>query len=123
MVTNQFAQRTLSNISPAPYFNLKFAEHPEDQILRIVQQKEQVFWNELPKNLRRTCRWTINLEKQGLIKRVKVKGKNGVRRLLLVWCQQEIFKYRDRTAINIETAPAKGLHGRVRTNTRHLRRN
>jgi hypothetical protein len=88
MVTEQFAQRTLSNISPVPCFNLKFAEHPEDQILHIVQQKEEVFWNELPKNLRRTCRWTINLEKQGLIKRVKVKGKNGARRLLLVWCQK-----------------------------------
>lgn len=83
MVTEQSTQRTLSNISPAPCFNLKFAEHPEDQILHIVQQKEEVFWNDLPKNLRRTCRWTMNLEKQGLIKRVKVKGRNGARRLLL----------------------------------------
>lgn len=106
MVTEQSTQRTLSNISPAPCFNLKFAEHPEDQILHIVQQKEEVFWNDLPKNLRRTCRWTMNLEKQGLIKRVKVKGRNGARRLLL------------RTAINIETVPAEGPCGRVRTNTR-----
>ena len=105
MVTEQFTERTLSNISPASCFNLKFAEHPEDQILHIVQQKEEVFWSDLPKNLRRTCRWTINLEKQGLIKRVKVKGKNGTKLLL-------------RTAINIETVPEEGRCGRVRTNTR-----
>ncbi|MBU4222721.1 MAG: hypothetical protein KKA10_14110 [Euryarchaeota archaeon] len=83
-MTKQFTERTLSNISPSPCFNLKFAEHPEDQILHIIQQKEQVFWNDLPKNLKRTCRWTMNLEKQGLIKRVKVKGRNGVNRLLLI---------------------------------------
>ena len=82
-MTKQFIERTLSNISPSSCFNLKFAEHPEDQILHIVQQKEQVFWTDLPKNLKRTCRWTINLEKQGLIERVKVKGRNGVNRLLL----------------------------------------
>jgi hypothetical protein len=79
----QFTERKLSNISTSPCLNLTFAEHPEDQILHIVQQKEQVFWNDLPKNLKRTCRWTMNLEKQGLIKRVKVKGRNGVNRLLL----------------------------------------
>ena len=82
-MTKQFTERTLSNISTASCFNIKFAEHPEDQILHIVQQKEQVFWTDLPKNLKRTCRWTINLEKQGLIERVKVKGRNGVNRLLL----------------------------------------
>jgi hypothetical protein len=82
-MTKQFTERTLSNIAPSTGFNIKFAEHPEDQILHIVQQKEQVFWNDLPKNLRRTCRWTINLEKQGLIERVNVKGTNGSRRLLL----------------------------------------
>ena len=79
----QLTERTLSNVSPSPCFNITFAEHPEDQILHIVQQKEQVFWNDLPKNLRRTCRWTINLEKQGLIERVNVKGTNGARKLLL----------------------------------------
>ncbi len=82
-MTKQLTERTLSKISPSPCLNLIFAEHPEDQILHIVQQKEQVFWTDLPKNLRRTCRWTINLEKQGLIERVKVKGRNGVNRLLL----------------------------------------
>jgi hypothetical protein len=82
-MTKQLTERTLSNLSPSPCLNLTFAEHPEDQILHIVQQKEQVFWTDLPKNLKRTCRWTINLEKQGLIERVKVKGRNGVNRLLL----------------------------------------
>jgi hypothetical protein len=82
-MTKQFTEQTLSNISTESCFNIKFAEHPEDQILHIVQQKEQVFWTDLPKNLKRTCRWTINLEKQGLIERVKVKGRNGVNRLLL----------------------------------------
>jgi len=82
-MTKQLTERTLSNISTLPCSNLTFAEHPEDQILHIVQQKEQVFWTDLPKNLKRTCRWTLNLEKQGLIERVKVKGRNGVNRLLL----------------------------------------
>jgi hypothetical protein len=82
-MTKQLTERTLSNLSPSSCSNLTFAEHPEDQILHIVQQKEQVFWTDLPKNLKRTCRWTLNLEKQGLIERVKVKGRNGVNRLLL----------------------------------------
>jgi len=82
-MTKQLTERKLSKISSSPCVNVTFAQHPEDQILHIVQQKEQVFWIDLPKNLRRTCRWTINLEKQGLIERVKVKGRKGVNRLLL----------------------------------------
>jgi len=92
----QFTERTLSNISPSPCFNIKFAEHPEDQILHIIQQKEKVFWNDLPKNLKRTCRWTINLEKQGLIKRVNVKGINGARRLLLITAVPEVLPGRNK---------------------------
>lgn len=68
---------------PAQGQQITYGVSPEDEILSIVQTKGQVFLTDLPKRLRRTSRWTRDLEMRGLIRRVVVL-KNGGQRLLLV---------------------------------------
>jgi hypothetical protein len=84
-------QRTLLSFLPPPptVATVTFGVHPEDQILDLVRSKGRVFLADLPNNLRRTSKWTLNLEKQGFIQRVQVKEK-GSTRLLLVFNGQDL---------------------------------
>jgi hypothetical protein len=59
------------------------AIHPEDQILQIVRDNKAIPLAMLPKHLRRTSLWTLELERRGLIKRVACKVR-GASALLLV---------------------------------------
>jgi hypothetical protein len=81
--TSPYVQMTLLSFLPPPP-TMTPGVHPEDQILDFVRSKGRVFLADLPKNLRRTSKWTLNLEKQGFIQRVQVKEK-GSTRLLLVF--------------------------------------
>ncbi len=58
-------------------------KHPEEQILQIVRENKEIPLSMLPKHLRRTSLWTLELERQGLIKRVACKMK-GTSAILLV---------------------------------------
>jgi hypothetical protein len=69
--------------------NISYAQHPEDQILNIVREKRSIYLSDLPKHLRRTSKWTLSLEKQGFIRRIRQKGRGDCRRLLLVYCEKE----------------------------------
>ena len=71
------------------FSNISYAQHPEDQILNIVREKRSVLLSDLPKHLRRTSKWALSLEKQGLIKRIQQKGQGDCKRLLLVYCEKE----------------------------------
>jgi hypothetical protein len=55
-------------------------KHPEEQILQIVRENKEIPLSMLPKHLRRTSLWTLELERQGLIKRVfcKMKGTSAI---------------------------------------------
>jgi len=75
-------QRTLLSSVPQP-LTVTFGVNPEDQILGIVQSKGKVFLADLPNSLKRTSKWTLSLEKQGLLERVQVKDKGGTRLLLI----------------------------------------
>jgi hypothetical protein len=81
--TSPYVQMTLLSFLPPPP-TMTPGVHPEDQILDFVRSKGRVFLADLPKNLRRTSKWTLSLEKQGFIQRVQVKEK-GSTRLLLVF--------------------------------------
>ena len=59
------------------------AIHPEDQILQIVRENKAIPLAMLPKHLRRTSLWTLELERRGLIKRVACRVR-GASALLLV---------------------------------------
>ncbi|MDP2767649.1 MAG: hypothetical protein Q8O41_09410 [Candidatus Methanoperedens sp.] len=83
-------QTALSTFAAAAqtFCNISYAQHPEDQILNIVRKKGSVLLSDLPKHLRRTSKWTLSLEKQGFIKRIKQKGQGDCKRLLLVYCEE-----------------------------------
>jgi hypothetical protein len=88
--------------------SINFAQHPEDQILSIVRSRGSVLLGELPKHLRRTSRWTHNLEKQGAIRRVKQRGPDKINRLQLVYCQHHLERLEKPPGITDrcwETAP------------------
>jgi hypothetical protein len=55
-------------------------KHPEEKILQIVRENKEIPLSMLPKHLRRTSLWTLELERQGLIKRVfcKMKGTSAI---------------------------------------------
>ena len=59
------------------------AIHPEEQILQIVRENKAIPLAMLPKHLRRTSLWTLELERRGLIKRVACRVR-GASALLLV---------------------------------------
>jgi hypothetical protein len=59
------------------------AIHPEEQILQIVRENKSIPLAMLPKHLRRTSLWTLDLERRGLIKRVACRVR-GASALLLV---------------------------------------
>src|SRR4030067_1638252 len=84
-------QPNLSTFAAATqtFSNISYAQHPEDQILEIVREKRSIYLSDLPKHLRRTSKWTLSLEKQGFIKRIKQKGRGDCKRLLLVYCKKE----------------------------------
>lgn len=83
-------QGNLSTFAAATqtFSNIIYTQHPEDQILDIVREKRSIYLSDLPKHLRRTSKWTLNLEKQGFIKRIKQKGRGDCKRLLLVYCEK-----------------------------------
>src|SRR5574341_2268756 len=84
------AQTNLSTFaSTQTISNISYAQHPEDQILNIVREKRSIYLADLPKHLRRTSKWTLSLEKQGFIKRIRQKGWGDCKRLLLVYCEKE----------------------------------
>lgn len=85
-----FTQKTLSTFTTAAqtFGNIRYAQHPEDQILNIVREKRSILLSDLPKHLRRTSKWTLSLEKQGFIKRIQPKGHGECKRLLLVYCEK-----------------------------------
>jgi hypothetical protein len=69
------------------------AKHPEDQILQIVREHKEIPLAMLPKHLRRTSLWTLELERRGLIKRVacRVKGSSA----LLLVSTETLFNKKD----------------------------
>jgi len=69
------------------------AKHPEDQILQIVRENKEIPLAMLPKHLRRTSLWTLELERRGLIKRVasRVKGSSA----LLLVSTETLFNKKD----------------------------
>jgi hypothetical protein len=71
------------------FSNISYTQHPEDQILDIVREKRSIYLCDLPKHLRRTSKWTLSLEKQGFIKRIRQKERGDCKRILLVYCETE----------------------------------
>ncbi|MFU8767350.1 MAG: hypothetical protein ACNA7I_06775 [Candidatus Methanoperedens sp.] len=67
---------------------ITYTQHPEDQLLSLIKEKGSIMRSELPKNLRRTGKWALNLEKKGLIKRVHLK-EGCAKRLQFVYIPQE----------------------------------
>ncbi|HWQ96002.1 MAG TPA: hypothetical protein VN368_01395 [Candidatus Methylomirabilis sp.] len=65
-------------------------KHPEEQILQIVKENKEIPLAMLPKHLRRTSLWTLELERQGLIKRVafRVRGSSAI----LLVATENLFK-------------------------------
>ncbi|MFZ3169646.1 MAG: hypothetical protein WA130_18685 [Candidatus Methanoperedens sp.] len=68
-------------------------KHPEDQILQIVRENKEIPLAMLPKHLRRTSLWTLELERQGLIKRVacRIRGSSA----LLLVSTETLFNKKD----------------------------
>jgi len=68
-------------------------KHPEDQILQIVRENKEIPLAMLPKHLRRTSLWTLELERRGLIKRVacRVKGSSAI----LLVATESLFKRKE----------------------------
>jgi len=68
-------------------------KHPEDQILQIVRENKEIPLAMLPKHLRRTSLWTLELERRGLIKRVacRVRGSSA----LLLVSTETLFNKKD----------------------------
>ncbi|MBE0427911.1 MAG: bifunctional DNA primase/polymerase [Nitrospirae bacterium] len=66
---------------------ITYTQHPEDQLLSLIKEKGSIMRSELPKNLRRTAKWALNLEKKGLIKRVHLK-EGYAKRLQFVYIPQ-----------------------------------